>query len=137
MDVTTVEHPEGTGETFSCTDMVAGLTFSRMLTDRFSAGLTVKYVREQWDDVSAGGIAVDMGTLYDTGFKTLRIGMAIQHFGGELTPDGERAGTFDEASWEWVELPEKYHRDIYEAMDMAARIRPVEMTELPLGRISR
>ena len=89
MDVTTVEHPEGTGETFSCTDMVAGLTFSRMLTDRFSAGLTVKYVREQWDDVSAGGIAVDMGTLYDTGFKTLRIGMAIQHFGGELTPDGE------------------------------------------------
>ncbi len=89
MDVTTVEQPEGTGETFNCTDMVAGLTFSRMLTDRFSAGLTIKYVREQWDDVSAGGIAVDMGTLYDTGFKTLRIGMAIQHFGGELTPDGE------------------------------------------------
>ena len=89
MDVTTVEQPEGTGETFTCTDMVAGLTFSRMLTDRFSAGLTVKYVREQWDDISAGGIAVDRGTLYDTGFKTLRIGMAIQHFGGELTPDGE------------------------------------------------
>lgn len=89
MDVTTVEQPEGTGETFSCNDMVAGLSFSRMLTDRFSAGLTVKYVREQWDDVSAGGIAVDIGTLYDTGFKTLRIGMSIQHFGGELTPGGE------------------------------------------------
>ena len=89
MDVTTVEHPGGTGETFTCTDMVAGLTFSRMLTDRFSAGLTVKYVRETWDDVSAGGVAVDLGTLYDTGFKTLRIGMTIQHFGPELTPDGE------------------------------------------------
>lgn len=88
MEVTTVEDPDGTGEMFSCTDMVAGLTFSRMLTDRFSAGLTVKYVREQWDDVAAGGLAVDMGTLYDTGFKTLRIGMTIQHFGGELTPDG-------------------------------------------------
>lgn len=89
MDVTTVEQPGGTGETFTCTDMVAGLTFSRMLTDRFSAGLSVKYVRESWDDVSAGGLAVDLGTLYDTGFKTLRIGMTIQHFGPELTPDGE------------------------------------------------
>ncbi len=89
MDVTTVEDPDGTGETFTCSDMVAGLTFSRMLTDRFSAGLTVKYVRESWDDVSAGGVAVDLGTLYDTGFKTLRIGMTIQHFGPELTPNGE------------------------------------------------
>ena len=89
MDVTTVEQPGGTGETFTCTDMVAGLTFSRMLTDRFSTGLSLKYVREAWDDVSAGGIAVDLGTLYDTGFKTLRIGMTIQHFGPELTPDGE------------------------------------------------
>ena len=89
MNVTTVSHPEGTGETFTCSDMVAGFSFSRMLTDRFSAGLTMKYVREQWDDVTSGGVAVDIGTLYNTGFKTLRIGMTIQHFGGELTPDGE------------------------------------------------
>ena len=89
MDVTTVAQPEGTGETFTCTDMVIGLSYARMLTDRFSAGLTLKYVRETWDDVSAGGLAVDIGTLYDTGFRTLRIGMTIQHFGGELTPDGE------------------------------------------------
>jgi hypothetical protein len=88
MEETTVEQPGGTGNTFTCTDMVAGLSFSRMLTDRFSAGITVKYVREQWDDVSAGGIAVDLGTLYNTGFRTLRIGMTIQHFGGELTPGG-------------------------------------------------
>jgi hypothetical protein len=89
MDVTTVEHPEGTGETFSCSDIVVGVSFARMLTDRFSTGLTLKYVREAWDDVSAGGLAVDMGTLYNTGFKTLRIGMTIQHFGGEITPGGE------------------------------------------------
>ena len=98
MDVTTVEYPEGNGEVFSCTDIVAGVTFSRMLTDRFSAGITAKYVREQWNDVFtacqifdvlADGWAIDIGTLYETGFKTLRIGMTIQHFGGELTPDGE------------------------------------------------
>lgn len=89
MDVTTIEEPEGTGETFTCSDMVVGLTYSRMLTDRFSTGVTFKYVREGWDDISASGLAVDLGTLYNTGFRTLRIGMSIQHFGGELTPDGE------------------------------------------------
>ena len=94
MDVTTVEEPFGTGETFTCSDMVVGLSFARMLTDRFSTGITVKYVREAWDDVSAGGIAVDLGTLYNTGFRTLRIGMAIQHFGGELQPDGEYTSYF-------------------------------------------
>lgn len=88
MDLTTVTNP-GTGETFTCTDMVVGVSFGRMLTDRFSAGMTAKYVREAWDDVSAGGVSVDLGTLYDTGFKTLRIGMAIQHFGPELQPSGE------------------------------------------------
>ncbi|HOG53912.1 MAG: PorV/PorQ family protein [Candidatus Fermentibacter daniensis] len=89
MNVITVEHPEGTGETFTCNDMVVGLTYSRMLTDRFSTGVTFKYVREGWDDISASGLAVDLGTLYNTGFRTLRIGMTIQHFGGELTPSGE------------------------------------------------
>lgn len=88
MDLTTVTNPDG-GETFTCSDMVVGLSFGRMLTDRFSAGMTAKYVRESWDDISAGGVAVDLGTLYDTGFKTLRIGMSIQHFGPELQPSGE------------------------------------------------
>jgi hypothetical protein len=88
MDLTTVTNPDG-GETFTCSDMVVGVSFGRMLTDRFSAGMTAKYVRESWDDISAGGVAVDLGTLYDTGFKTLRIGMSIQHFGPELQPSGE------------------------------------------------
>ncbi len=88
MHRTTVENPSG-AETFTSTDMVVGLSFARMLTDRFSTGLTAKYVRESWDDVSAGGIAIDLGTLYDTGFKTLRIGMSIQNFGPELKPGGE------------------------------------------------
>lgn len=88
MDLTTVTNPDG-NETFTCSNMVVGVSFARMLTDRFSAGMTAKYVRETWDDVSGGGIAVDLGTLYDTGFKTLRIGMTIQNFGPEITPGGE------------------------------------------------
>jgi hypothetical protein len=51
------------------------------------------------------------------------------------TTDGERAGEFDRAGNRWVEFPSKYNRAIGEAMEMATRVRPVEMTSLPLGRI--
>lgn len=51
------------------------------------------------------------------------------------TTDGTRVGEFDRARWRWVELPGKYARQIGDAMEMAARIRPVEVTSLPLGRI--
>ena len=51
------------------------------------------------------------------------------------TTDGTRVGEFDRARGYWVELPEKYGRPIAETMEMAARIRPVEVVSLPLGRI--
>ncbi len=52
------------------------------------------------------------------------------------TPDGEMVGSFDPASRSWVLLSDKYNRPISEAMEMASRIRPVELIELPLGRLS-
>jgi hypothetical protein len=52
------------------------------------------------------------------------------------TPDGEQSGSYDPASEEWFELPDKYNRPVSEAMEMASRIRPVELIRLPLGRIS-
>lgn len=52
------------------------------------------------------------------------------------TPDGELVGSYDPASGAWVGLPDKYKRPVSEAMEMASRIRPVELIELPLGRLS-
>jgi len=51
------------------------------------------------------------------------------------TPDGQRTGEFDRATGAWVELPSKYARNIGMAMEMASRMRPVELVALPLGRI--
>lgn len=51
------------------------------------------------------------------------------------TPDGKRVGEFDRASGRWVELPGKYNRSIASTMQMASRMRPVEVLALPLGRI--
>jgi len=51
------------------------------------------------------------------------------------TTDHERAGEFDRATDRWVELDGRYKGPIGEAMEMATRIRPVEVISLPLGRI--
>ena len=87
MNVRTVFHPEGTGEVFTASDVIVGLTYARNLTDRFSFGGTVKVVREELEEYSDTGVAFDVGTLYDIGFKTLRLGMAILNFGPSLGYD--------------------------------------------------
>ncbi len=51
------------------------------------------------------------------------------------TTDGERIGEYDRAANRWIELPDNYRRDIGLAMDMATRMRPVEIITLPIGRI--
>ena len=75
--------------TFAYEDWAAGLTFSRYLTDKFAFGTTFKLIREKLADWDATGWAVDFGTYYDTGFESLRIGMAIMNFGPDMRFDVE------------------------------------------------
>ena len=53
------------------------------------------------------------------------------------TPDGERVGSYDQAAGQWIELPGGDKRRIGLAMEMAARMRQIELIDLPLGRIGR
>jgi hypothetical protein len=66
---------------FSAESIVGGLTYSRQMTDRFSFGGTLKYATERIDVHRASAFAVDIGMLYYTGFRTLRIGGLLQNFG--------------------------------------------------------
>ncbi|MBN2544022.1 PorV/PorQ family protein [bacterium] len=84
IEETTWEHTEGTGRTFYASDMALGLTYSRMLTDKFSTGVTLKYIGEFYANEQAHGWAVDIGTLYFTDFKSLRIGANISNFGPDM-----------------------------------------------------
>ncbi len=84
MERTTVFHPDGDGTFFDAGDSQFGLTYSRSLTDKFSAGISGSFVHSGLDDISDNVLAFDFGTLYDTGFKSLRIGMSIQNIGGEF-----------------------------------------------------
>ena len=52
------------------------------------------------------------------------------------TPDGSRVGRYDRASGQWIALPGSDKRSVGLAMEMATRMRPFEVIEMPLGRIA-
>jgi hypothetical protein len=66
---------------FNANAMSIGLSYSRMLTDRFSFGVQLKYVQEKIDIYKADNILFDGGVLYYTGLSSLRIAATIQNFG--------------------------------------------------------
>ncbi len=83
-------NPGLTGRTFSPNSLVAGLTYARGLTEKFSFGITAKYVSEKLapglglEDASAAAILFDGGILYDTGFRSIKLGLSVRHFGGDI-----------------------------------------------------
>lgn len=87
-EVRTVDFPNGTGEEYNAASLSAGMSYAMSLTDRFSIGFNVKYVQERIWHEKANSIAVDIGTLYHTGFDGLRIGAAITNFGPTMQMDG-------------------------------------------------
>lgn len=87
-EITTVAQQDGTGENYSATSYAIGLSFARRLTNRFSFGTSVKYIGEEIGQVNARGMAFDFGTMFQTGFNSLRIGMAITNMGGDMRFSG-------------------------------------------------
>lgn len=89
-------NPGLTGETIHPNAVVAGVSFAKKLTDKFSFGLTAKYVREDMDFQSSYGsvednyyhrkstFVFDGGLLYETGFRTLQLAAVVRHFGPEV-----------------------------------------------------
>ncbi|MBN1349779.1 PorV/PorQ family protein [candidate division KSB1 bacterium] len=99
IEETTVLQQEGTGRFFDTANLMFGVSYARMLTDRFSVGGNIKYIEERLDTEKARAWAIDIGTLYRTGFKSLRMGMSIRNFGPEL----KFTGTYqDYDNGEWV-----------------------------------
>ncbi len=98
MSVTTATEADGvsSGEQFSWSDLSVGISYARNLTDRFSVGGTAKYIREGIGSISAidysgsaQGVAFDFGTLYRTGFRSLRFGVSATNFGPSLAFGGD------------------------------------------------
>ena len=88
-EITNEASPEGTGSKWSAADMSIGLSYARNLTDRFSIGATVKYIRQQIWHESASAFGLDIGLLFITQLDGLKLGMNITNFGTEMKLDGK------------------------------------------------
>jgi hypothetical protein len=95
MKVRTVAQPEGTGEFFSAGDMAIGISFARQLSDRFSIGITAKYIQQTIWHESASAMAMDIGTLFRTDlFGGMTIGATLSNFGTSMKMAGRDAREF-------------------------------------------
>jgi hypothetical protein len=77
-----------TGNTFSANDFAIGISYSKQITDKLSIGGNVKYIKESIAEVSMSNWALDFGTVYYTGFRSLRVAMTARNFGPDVTMTG-------------------------------------------------
>jgi hypothetical protein len=85
---TTLTYQDGTGEMVSVGSTAFGLSFARSLTDRFAIGFNAKYVTESFWHCRADGFAIDVGVLFTTQIRNLKLGMTISNFGTPLQLSG-------------------------------------------------
>ncbi len=105
--------PKGYKElgTFNYTGMILGTVAGGRLTDRFSVAIAPKFMWEGFGSfTNVWALAVDVGTLYETGFRGINIGMSVLNFGfdpslrgtyiryvysgGELTEDTSKYSSY-------------------------------------------
>ena len=89
MDVTTVEEPNGWGETFKVLGISFRGIYTKILTDRLKVGFAVKYIREQIYTTYMQSFVFDMGSNFDTGIYGMVLGMSVSNFGPEVQYYGE------------------------------------------------
>ena len=88
IEVRTVAHPLGTGERYTVSNTALGLGFARPISDRFSAGLQIRYIQETIWHTSAGTVTFDVGSVYRIRHDGLHIGSSITNFGTSATFSG-------------------------------------------------
>ncbi|NUO80042.1 PorV/PorQ family protein [candidate division KSB1 bacterium] len=88
LEETTEFQPLGTGNYVPFGDIAVGVSFARQMTDRFSFGVTLKYMDETLAELHARNVFVDFGTYYRTGFGSSRFAVAVTNFGTNVAPSG-------------------------------------------------
>jgi hypothetical protein len=82
-------HPFGTGEYFRFADNLLSLTYAFRMTDRFTIGVTGKGIMETLAEIHSYAFALDIGTIYDVGYRDIKIGISLLNMGPDARPRGE------------------------------------------------
>ena len=98
----TAEDPEGQGGlTYDVSESVAGISFAHAFIDRFTGGITAKFINDRLGQTSAFGFVMDVGTNYHAEFKGKPIafsfviqnldvfGVGLRHSGPGLSVDAD------------------------------------------------
>lgn len=91
--VRTVDRPEGTGEKYGARDLAVSVSYAMALTDRFSFGLSGKYINQRIWSESGSAVAMDVGVYYNTMLKGLRLGASVSNFGSDIQMAGRHLTT--------------------------------------------
>ena len=88
--VTTVENPDGDGTVYKVNQSFLAGTYAQNFSDRFSAGVSIKYITDHLGNTKAGTWAVDLGTNFHAmvGTRPLRAAFVISNLGGALAHNG-------------------------------------------------
>ncbi|KAB2908261.1 MAG: PorV/PorQ family protein [Ignavibacteriales bacterium] len=86
--ITTITNPDGDGTTYSPGFVVAGLTYSKVITDRVSIGFNAKVISETIMNTSATGFALDFGVQYRFN-QNLSIGASVKNIGTNMQYTGQ------------------------------------------------
>ena len=84
VEVTTPWQPEGTGQNLDLGDIAIGLVFAKRLTDKFSFGIKWRWAQQKLHVITIRGMMFDVGTMFYTGFKSVRIAMTMNNLGKNL-----------------------------------------------------
>ena len=89
--VYTVEDPQGTsGQVYSVSQTAISGTYAQQFSDRFSAGITAKFINDQLGDVSGSALAIDFGTNFHStlGGRPIRAAFVISNLGSNISHQG-------------------------------------------------
>lgn len=70
--------------TFGAYDMALGLAYSKNVMERFSVGVSGKFITESIDSYHSDALALDMGILYQLEGGRTGLGLAITNLGAQL-----------------------------------------------------
>ncbi|SYZ73274.1 conserved exported hypothetical protein [Candidatus Zixiibacteriota bacterium] len=86
---TTEEFPDGTGRVYSPSLSVLSVSYAKSLTYNVAFGLTAKFLSERIFEVSATGVAFDVGFIYNPNWHGVKLGMAIRNYGPQMRFNGD------------------------------------------------
>jgi|TARA_B110000014_G_scaffold245382_1_gene217291 hypothetical protein len=81
---------------FTATDMSLQASYGKSLSDKFSLGATTKMISQKIDDVSISGLAFDIGTQFNTGYRGISMGAVVSNFGPDVDSQAPEDASYEE-----------------------------------------